>query len=141
MVNIFFNKIYYAFSKTEDWIDLTKKRGDFSGGWMLEIIAGFEFGIACLLASIPTYLFVRNYFNYIITIPLLAFIVILFIVQRFTKKYIWYIPNKSLWKQFDEDVIIPLWVAIGIVTNLCSLICAIGGGILFYLSLFHIYDN
>lgn len=140
-MNIFFNKIYYAFSKTEDWINLTKKRGDFSGGWMLEIIAGFEFGIACLLASIPTYLFVRNYFNYIITIPLLSFIVILFIVQRFTKKYIWYIPNKSLWKQFDEDVIIPLWVAIGFVTNLCSLICAIGGGILFYLSLFHIYDN
>ena len=83
MVNIFFNKIYYAFSKTEDWINHSKTKGDYSRGVMNETLAAFELGIACLLASIPNYLFIRNYFDYIIIIPLLLFIGILFLVKTF----------------------------------------------------------
>ena len=36
---------------------------------IIEIIAGFELGIGALIASIPTYLFIRNYFDYIVAIP------------------------------------------------------------------------
>ncbi|WP_033147476.1 hypothetical protein [Prevotella sp. P6B1] len=69
MIKHFFNKIYYAHLKIENEVRLTKSKSDFSWGMIIEIIAGFELGIGAFTASIPTYLFIRNYFDYIVAIP------------------------------------------------------------------------
>ena len=107
---------------------------------MLDILEGFELGISLALASLPTYLFIRNYFDYIVAIPFILFICIRFLIGRYVKKKGWEIPDMELWQQFDNDVVIPEWIAIGTITAICSFFCAIGGGLLFFFSLFHIYE-
>lgn len=140
-MKIFFNKIYYAFSKTERWINLTKRKGDFSWGILLDIFAGFEFGISTTMASLLTYMFIKNYCNYIIIIPFALLFIFYYIIRKYVKKENWEVIDKQLWPIFEEDVFIPKWIAIGIITELFSFVCAIGGGLLFFLSLFHIYEN
>ena len=140
-MKIFFNKIYYAFSKTEKGINLTKRKGDFSWGILLDIFIGFELGISLIVASLPTFLFIRNYFDYIVAIPFAIAFCILYLLNRYVKKMNWEKPDKKLWQQFDENVVIPEWIAIGIITIICSYVCAIGGGILFFMSIFHIYEH
>ena len=135
----FFNKIYYAFSKTENGINLTNQKGDFSRGKIIEIVAGFELGIASALAAIPTLFFIRNYFDYIIIIPLFLFGVIFYFVRRYVKNYIWDEPDKNLCDQFEDSLNVLKWLIIGILTALCSFFCAIGGGIMFFLALFQCY--
>lgn len=139
-MKIFFNKIYYAFSKTERWGNLTKRKGDFSWIILLDIFVGFELGISLAVASLPTFLFIKNYFDYIVAIPFALAFFIHFLLNRYVKKMDWEKPDKKMWQQFDESVVIPEWIAIGIITIVSSYICAIGGGILFFLSIFHIYD-
>lgn len=139
-MKLFFNKIYYAFSKTERWISLTKRKGDFSWGIILDVIIGFELGISCIIASIPTFLFIRNYFDYIVAIPFVVAGCTFYLIHKYVKKRRWESPDKSLWSQFDMNVVIPKWLIIGFFTSICSFLCALGGGILFGLSLFHIYD-
>ena len=139
-MRLFFNKIYYACSKTERWINQTKCKGDFSWGLIIDIIVGFELGISFAIASVPTFLFVSNYFDYIVVIPVLIASCVFFFINRYVNKMELECPDKSLWPQFDKIVIIPEWIAIGIVTFICSLICVLGGGLLFGLSLFHIYS-
>ena len=139
-MKLIFNKIYYAYSKTERWINQTKRKGDFSWGIIIDVIVGFELGISFAIASIPTFLFVRNYFDYIVVIPFSIAGCVFFLIHGFVKKQEWECPDKSLWPQFDKTIIIPEWIAIGVVTFICSLFCVLGGGLLFGLSLFHIYD-
>lgn len=138
-MKIFFNKIYYAFSKTERWVNLTKRKGDFSWIILLDIYVGFEMGISLAVASLPTFLFIKNYFDYIIVIPFAIAFCINCLLDRFIKKN-WEKPDESLWPQFEEEIAVPEWIAIGIITLICSYACAIGGGILFFLSIFHIYE-
>ena len=135
----FFNKIYYAFSKTENGINLSNQKGDFSRGKIIEIVAGFELGIASALTAIPTLFFIRNYFDYIIIIPLFLFGVIFYFVRRYVKNYIWDEPDKNLCDQFEDSLNVLKWLIIGILTALCSFFCAIGGGIMFFLALFQCY--
>ncbi len=139
-MKLYFNKIYYAFSKTERWMNLTKRKGDFSWGLLLDIFEGFELGISFALASLPTFLFIRNSFEYIIVIPFVLFFCILIFLRRIVNKRKWEELDRSLWKRFDNNIDIPEWIAIGIITAICSIICAIGGGLLFFLSIFHIYE-
>lgn len=137
----FFNKIYYAFSKAERWINLTNRKGDFSRGKILEIITGFELGITFLFTSFPTYFFVRDYLDYIIIIPISMFVGFLYFTRKYVKKYVWNEPDMSLWNQFDDTLVITKWIIIGIITAFCSFICVIGGGIIFVLTLFQIYNR
>ncbi|MBR1557199.1 MAG: hypothetical protein IJ647_05510 [Prevotella sp.] len=137
---MFFNKIYYAFSKTETWINLTKRKGDLSWLSLLDTLVGFEMGISLAVASLPTFLFIKNYFDYIVAIPFAIAFIIHFLINRYVKKMELEKPDKKLWQQFDESVIIPEWIAIGIITMISSYICAIGGGMLFFLSILHIYE-
>lgn len=139
-MKLFFNKIYYAFSKTERGMNLTKRKGDFSWGLLLDIFEGFELGISFALASLPTFLFIRNSFEYIVAIPFVILFCIFILLRRTVNKRKWEELDRSLWKQFDNNIDIPEWIAIGIITAICSIICAIGGGLLFFLSIFHIYE-
>ena len=139
-MRMFFNKIYYAFSKTETWINLTKRKGDLSWLSLLDTLVGFEMGISLAVASLPTFLFIKNYFDYIVAIPFAIAFIIHFLINRYVKKMELEKPDKKLWQQFDESVIIPEWIAIGIITMISSYICAIGGGMLFFLSILHIYE-
>ena len=139
-MKLFFNKIYYAFSKTERWMNLTKRKGDFSWGVLLDIFEGYELGISFALASLPTFLFIRNSFEYIIALPFAIFFCIFILLRRIVNKRKWEELDKSLWKQFEDNIVIPEWIAIGIITAIFSIICAIGGGILFFLSIFHVYE-
>ena len=118
-MKLFFNKIYYAFSKTERWISLTKRKGDFSWGIILDVIIGFELGISCIIASIPTFLFIRNYFDYIVAIPFVVEGCTFYLIHKYVKKRRWESPDKSLWSQFDMNVVIPKWLIIGFFTSIC----------------------
>ena len=98
-MKLYFNKIYYAFSKTERWMNLTKRKGDFSWGLLLDIFEGFELGISFALASLPTFLFIRNSFEYIIVIPFVLFFCILILLRRIVNKRKWEELDRSLWKR------------------------------------------
>ena len=145
MINHFFNKIYYAYSKIENEVRLTKSKSDFSWGMIIEIIAGFELGIGALIASIPTYLFIRNYFDYIVAIPFALLALNVILLRRYVFKIMWVEPNQEpnqeLWEKYEKELSVFKWYIIGIITEICSVCCALGGGLLFMLSLFHIYEQ
>lgn len=139
-MRLFFNKIYFAFSKTERWISRNKEQGDFSWGRLLDILVGFRLGISSAIAALLTFLFVKNFFSYAVAIPFILLISICYFTGRYVSKMKWdEPPNKEMWQQFEKDVIVPEWVAIGIITLICSYVCAMAGGILFFFSIFHIY--
>lgn len=141
MINHFFNKIYYAYSKIENEVRLTKSKSDFSWGMIIEIIAGFELGIGGFIASIPTYLFIRNYFDYIVAIPFALLALNVILLRRYVFKIMWVEPNQELWEKYEKELSVFKWYIIGIITEICSVCCALGGGFLFMLSLFHIYEQ
>ena len=128
-MKVIMNKIYFSFVEIQRQLSLRPyKKGEGPVGIMLGTMIKYEYGLSALIASLVHIILLSLHFKYSFIIPIVLYVALVYIIDKYFSPKIWDGPDEELFKEFREkDIDIPLWALIGLMFVLLSALFNFGG--------------